>query len=72
MNQGDNYGDFRDYVDEKDIDNDTESEDKDVDKIKEKLKDPTSNQDDINQITINHVEDWKEIDDLLKINNYEL
>ena len=69
MNQGDNYGDFRDYVDEKDKDNDTESEDKDVDKNKEKLKDPTSNQDDINQITINHVEDWKEIDDLLKINN---
>lgn len=47
-------------------------EDEDVDKNKEKLNDPKTNEDEINNITVNHIEDWKEIDELLKINNFEL
>ena len=43
-----------------------------MDKNKEKLNDPTSNQDDINNITVNHIQDWKEIDNFFKINNFEL
>ena len=47
-------------------------DDEDVDKNKEKLNDPKTNEDEINNITVNHIEDWKEIDELLKINNFEL
>lgn len=47
-------------------------EDEDVDKNNEKLNDPKTNEDEINNITVNHIEDWKEIDELLKINNFEL
>ena len=64
MNHGDNYADFKEYEDEKEVnDNDSQLENKDVDKTKEKLNDPTSNQDEINNITVNHIQDWKELDD---------
>ena len=71
MNHGDNYDDFKDHEDEKERDDD-DSEGENHKDDKDKLNDPTSNHDEINNIILNHKQDWQEMDELLKVNNFEL